>query len=398
MYKNEYEKSGMGNLSCAFWKEPAVLNIYCNNRVLLMPTLKNTWFTVIIYIFIIVIISGCGLRLHKEKTTQGSPVRIGYFHGGKAYALYRAYSNNYFSAEDVEVTLYSKFLDKRRWRRVPVKFKKLKLVNNWNGENRYFGKVSGMEIVKAIEKGIVDGGTVGEASFVAAVANNSSIVAVAMLGQGEETNRLGVIVVRNDVVIRKPEDFKGKTLITPRSGPFNYICLKKFIESIGLDPENDVTIIDQVPEDQLVSILEQKKADGGLYNLNMADRVAIRRVAYVYRKMDWVNPDLPHGLLVFRKDFVEAHPQEIEKIVRAYMKRLKYEKNNPQEKRTADENLGFNKTLYWREERSYPPLVSLDLLNEVQGLMRKYQTISTEVDLEKFINNDFVEEVYKELE
>lgn len=248
--------------------------------------------------------------------------------------------------------------------------------------------------------GILDGGTIGETSFVAAVANDNPIVAVAMLGRGE-TDRLRGIVVRNDVVIRTPEDFKGKTLIAPRSGPFNYICLKKFVESIGLDPEKDVTIIDQVPEDRLLKILEQKKADGGLYNSNMIDQVTTQGVAYVYRKMDWVNPDLLHGLLVFRKDFIEAHPQEIEKIVRAYMKRLKYEKENPEEGKTADENLGFNKVFYWGErlpQYSYPPLVSLDLLNEVQGLMRKYKTISTQVDLGNFINNDFVKKVYAESE
>jgi len=366
-----------------------------------MPTLKNTWVTVITYIFIIVIISGCGLRLHEEKTMQGKPVKIGYFYGGKTYALYRAYSNNYFSAEDVEVMLYSQYLNKHRWRRMPIRFRKLKQKNYLNGENRYFGKVSGLEIIKAIEKGIFDGGTVGEGSFVAAVANNIPVVAVAMLGSGE-TDRLRGIVVRNDVVIRTPEDFKGKTLIAPRSGPFNYICLKKFVESIGLDPEKDVTIIDQVSEDQLVNILQQKKADGGLYSSHIIDQVTTQGVAYLYRKMDWVNPDIFHGLLVFRKDFIEAHPQEIEKIVRAYMKRLKYEEKNPEEGRTDDENLGFKKVLYFQGEHipqyRYPPLVSLDLLNEVQDLMRKYKTINTGVDLGKFINNDFVKKVYKEWE
>jgi len=43
-----------------------------------------------------------------------------------------------------------------------------------------------------------------------------------------------------------------------------------------------------------------------------------------------------------------------------------------------------------------PPTVSLDLLNEMQELLFRHGEIDKKIDLSPFIDNSFVEEIYRE--
>ncbi len=326
---------------------------------------------------------------------SNKPIRIGYFHGGRIHLLYRAYINNYFDDEDIDVELYSEYLLKDGWNKIPKNHEEMEK------NKRTFGRVTGIRIIEAMDKGILVGGTVGESSFVSMITNGSPIIAVAMLGHETIERPAKAIAIRKDIIINKPEDFKGKTLITRRAGPGDGIFLREFIENIGLDPDRDITIIDQVPDNREEEFLKEKKVDGGIFHLHKLRALVTSEIAYLYRKMDWLNPEISHALLVFRKDFVEAHPERVKKIIRAYMRRIKYEHSMPEEEKIKEKRFGLQMILYFQglnlPQYNYPPLVRQDLLKEVQRLLLKYKFIDREIDLEKFINNSFVEEIYKEL-
>lgn len=296
-------------------------------------------------------------------------VRIGYAHAGRAATLWRAYVDRYFWAENVKVEFYSKYLHQNEWHKVSDRIFEM---DKFSEDYNYFGVVGGQEIIEAIEAGELDGGVVGAASFVHAVNNGVPVVAVITLEYDAEDR---AIIMNSNVIINNPEDFKGKTLSTQRTGPDSIIFLKEFIKSIGLDPEKDVTILEQIPEDELYELAKEKKVDGGLWHSPEASMLVKDDLAYIYRKMDWMDPRLSHGLLIFRKDFMETHSVEIEKIVRAYIKKVKHD----------HDILGEN---YPRTD--YPPLVRVDLLEGLQDLLFEYGKIDGKVDLARFINNDFV--------
>ena len=104
---------------------------------------------------------------------------------------------------------------------------------------------------------------------------------------------------------------------------------------------------------------------------------------------------------MFRKDFIEAHPEEVEKIIRAYMKRIKYEHSLPEEEQHKEGPFGIQIKSHYKglslPISSYPPLVRMDLLEEVQRLLLKYKFIDQEINLEDFVDNSFVQEIYEEL-
>lgn len=361
----------------------AILN-YCVNHI---KPLLNAIFLILISLYFI---SGC-----TEPPIKRS-VRIGYFHGGRVHCLYRAYVYNYFEEENVPVELYSQYLNQDRFLLVPKEHRDMK-----EDSEKGFGKLTGTKIIKAIENGILDGGTPGESSFVEAVNKGSPIVAVALLGHDVKRKPGKAFLLRKDVVIKSPDDFRGKKFGTRRAGPGDKIFLSEFFKSIGLNPDKDVTIIDQVSDDRLSELIRKKKIDGALYHLHAGISEIESGLVYLYRPMDWINPELSHALLVFRKDFVKKHPREVKKIIRAYMKRIKYEHALPEEKRLESRDFGLQMLLYYKgmslPQYNYPPVVNVDLLNQMQDLLFNYKIIGKKTNLNKFIDNNFVKKVYEEI-
>jgi len=189
------------------------------------------------------------LKFHKD--AKDNIVKIGYFYGGRIHAIYRAYMNKLFEAEDIDVQLYTQFLLQDDWYEVPKSHQAMLSILLPTSEGmamgREFGKVTGIKIIEAMDQGLFAGGTPGESSFIYQVTKGSPIIAVALLGHDDKNRPGKSIVVRQGLTINSPEDFKGKTFISRRAGPGDAIWLKEFIKSIGLDPKKDVTIMDQSP-------------------------------------------------------------------------------------------------------------------------------------------------------
>lgn len=330
------------------------------------------------------------------------PVQIGYFHGGRTVLFYRAYLSDYFEKEGVNIKLLTKEL----------RGKEMRVVAN-NSDNisklSYYGKVTGEELIDEIIKGNIDGATVGESSFIAAAVKGAPIVAVALLGHDLKEKPGHAIIFSRDIIIKKPADIKGKVLVSRRGGPGERIFLLEFLRNTGLK-ESDVKIIDNIPEDELGDKLRNKEIDGGYYHLSALMREVSNGQAYVYRKLNWVNPELSHALLVFRKDFVEAKPEIIEKIVKAYSARIRFERSLSREERSESvkslqKGKFFQNTYRMSNdfqgmdfpEYEFPPLVSLPLLRRMQALMSQYKIIDKKVDLKQFVDNSFVKKAYEEI-
>jgi len=312
-----------------------------------------------------------------------NPVRIGYFRSARTQMIYRAYIQNYFDQEGVQARLYTGFLGETEFFEVPKSGEETRKIAE---RERRFGVVEGEEIADRIVAGEFDGGTLGSGSFVAAVHKGAPLVAVALLGY--DASPAKSILMRKDVKIVSPDDFKGKTLISPRSGPGTAIFLREFLRDMGLDLEKDVTIIDNVYEDDAKKLLEQGKIDGGLFTLGEAESLVRSGKAYIYRPMDWMNSELSHGLLVFHTDFVKNHPDSVQKFVNGYVKRIAYEKNLAQEQGVAIQKKfqGLKS-----EEHSLPPRVRVDLLEEMQGLLYEYGFIDTKISMSNVVDHSFVE-------
>lgn len=317
------------------------------------------------------------------------PVRIGYFLGGRVNIIYRTYIDNYFDKEGVKVKLYTKFLRGDEIYEVPKTDEETRELMK---KGKRFGKMGGPEIVEKIVRGEFDGGTIGEASFISSISKGMPIMAVAMLGYDSVPGK--AIIMRSDVKIRSPADFKGKTMISRRAGPGDEIFFLEFLKDIGISPD-DLIVISQVDEENATTLLEEKKIDGGLYHLANARRLVLAGTAYVYRPMDWMDSALSHAVLVFHKDYLKNHRDEVQKIVNAYVKRIAYEKSIPDEERDRSWRKGLMMEGEFEELEiptyDLPPKMRVDLLNKMQDLLLEYNDIERKVDIKDFVDDSYVD-------
>ena len=147
--------------------------------------------------------------------TPTAAVRIGYFLGGKTYAFHRAFSAGALESGGDSLTLLSKYLDGGEFVPVPKDPWRLRAMR----DQGKFGKLSGVEVARAIAAGEVDGGTVGESSFIQAAVAGRPIVAVARLQHDQRERPAKAIVLRSGIEISSPADFAGLTLAARRGGP-----------------------------------------------------------------------------------------------------------------------------------------------------------------------------------
>lgn len=328
----------------------------------------------------------------KEFGITKKPIRIGYFHGGRTMLLFRSYLNNEFKRENIQVGFYTKNLNGQDY--YLISDRKSDGINDNN-----FGKVRGGELIDEVVAGKLEGATVGESSFIKAVSDGKPIVAVALLGHDQKDAPAHAIILRKDIKISDPKALKGKILATRRAGDGDATFLKEFLAQSGLKPGEDVKILEQTDDETWMKGLIDGIFDGGYYHQMAVRSLVESGHAYIYRRLDWVDPEMSQALLVFHKDFVKNNPDKIYKIIKVYMERIQYEHKLTTEERTKIVN-GMQMDDYFQNmnlpQYTYPPLVSIDLLKSMRALLEKQQIKLGSEEIESHIDNSFVNRLINE--
>ncbi len=315
-----------------------------------------------------------------------TPTRLGYFHGGRTNMVYRAYIHGCLDEGAAPVALLTHRLRSKSYFTIAK--------DEWLESGMGEGKVSGVELVDAIASGTFDGGMIGEASFIDAVRRRLPITAVALLGHQTRGHPGHALIVRRDLVIRSPRDFRGKTLISRRAGPMDEALLRAFVAAQGLVPGKDVRILPQVDEDDSVSLLASGKIDGGFYHLLLGELVVRRGFGRIYRPMDWADPEMLQAVLVFNDEFLRHHPERAQRIVSGYIARIGAERRLPESARDRSGMTGMMMEESFRgltiPTYDSVPFVRVGLLDEAQRLLVAYGGQPRLVDLRPWIDNGFV--------
>lgn len=340
-------------------------------------------------------------------------VRVGYVDSNRSRMLYRARLFGHFERAGVRVELWTRFSRAEGLVRIPRSHEGyLALRRREPGLGR-LGKFTGIEAVSRMLEGQWDAAVVGEASFLVSAHRGSPIVAVAMLGHDVADYPGYSILLSTRVVIRGPADFRGKRLVSRRAGPSDEIFLREFLESVGLAGDPAVRVRHQVPDEDVLRLLPEGEIDGGLYHLKDEIKLTESGAAYRFRGMDWVDPELPHALLVFPRDFPAANPDAVGRLLDGYLSRIALERSREHRPRwrpvenAADPGLGIERAIKsmshpvheGRRVPSYdlPPLVRPELLRRMQDLLLKHGRIDRKVRLDEYVDNRFVQEAYRRL-
>lgn len=331
-----------------------------------------------------------------SNVTSKEEIRIGYFHGGRVFVPYRAYVFKEFDKAGLNVVFYTA-KESNELFPVPKSALEMKKIRE---KIPNFGRLTGRTIIDYITKDELDGGAVGESSFIEAAEMGLPIVAVAKLGHDTKGK---AIIVRKGSGIKEPKDFIGKTMISREAGPGDSTFLREFFESIGINP-SEVNIIDYASPSYVTEALKDDEVDGGFYHHLKVVKLVSEGSAEIYQPFDWVNPELSQALLIFRKDYYDSHQKEIKKFLEVYLDRIKYERDHPVEDYYGQgevEEKGLRVHLRFAgmdlSRFDYPPLLNEDLLNQMQDLLQKHKTVEyPPVDLSPYINQTLLQELMNE--
>jgi ABC-type nitrate/sulfonate/bicarbonate transport system substrate-binding protein len=336
-------------------------------------------------------------------TTTARPlIRVGTFIGGRTNIVFRTSTHGYFDRAGLDVRLLTKNLHGHKIFVIAPGAAAAQSQEKKMGIEVY-SKMTGIEIVDLMNLGRADAGLIGESSFISCVVRGDPIVAVALLGHDRKDMPGHAMVLRKDIAIRGPEDFKGLRLASRRAGPGDVTFLREFLASEKVDP-SWVTILDQMSDDDQTKQLVLHKIDGGYFHMLTVRTLIMNDLVRLYRPLNWMNAEMSQAVLVFRRDFVRQNPEAVTRFVEAYMRRIRDEKPMPATVPSSKtdwldrgltrkhEFMGMSMPVY-----DDVPLVRPELLGEMQRLLLKYQEIPRAADLTPAIDNSFVEEADRRL-
>jgi hypothetical protein len=322
-------------------------------------------------------------------------LRIGYALGAPTSILLRAKVFGDFKRAGVPVELYAKSLRGQAYEPISE--------YSADGGDKYGAKATGGELIAGLLAGRWELATVGDGSFLEALAQGQPIVAVAELGHDVKGASSHGFALRRGVVISKPGDYMGKLLASRRAGPSDAVLLLEYLEQAGLDlardsieipklpataaeraalPKDKLTLVHGVYEDDLRSGVESGIIDGGFVHIGGFERGRDRLT--IVKPLDaWADPSISNVLLVCRRDFLRdaVRRRQLKLLLKAYMGRIRYEKSLPSEtRRYAGKEKRWLRMDGGVQGLSMPqyddlPRVDLNALHGMLTLLRKHRRI-----------------------
>ncbi len=124
--------------------------------------------------------------------------------------------------------------------------------------------------------------------------------------------------------IKKAADLQGKRLGTARFGGSSYISAMIALNYLGLDPRRDrITIMQTGLDPERVTALEQKALDAAMLQ-RLATKIMISKGYNPLLNLNQAKIPYQNTVLAAKRDFIAAHPKDMENFVRATVEAYGY--------------------------------------------------------------------------
>lgn len=187
---------------------------------------------------------------------------------------------------------------------------------------------AGVDAMNAAMAGKADLGTVADVPVMFAGLKGEQLSVVATIASTPDYMR---IVARRDRLITRPADLRGKTFGV-RAGTSSEYFLAAFLTFHGISP-GDVRTVD-MPLPRMAEALAKGEIDAAVsWDPYASDeqkalgKNAVTFTNYYLYILDWN--------IVGRSDYVKAHPEVMEKLLKALIKATSYIQGHPEESEAA---------------------------------------------------------------
>ncbi len=172
---------------------------------------------------------------------------------------------------------------------------------------------SNTEIVEALQRGDLQIGAIPVTTAITAIDHGADLRIVAMTGRGSDG-----LLVRRDSGITSWEDLRGKRIATIRASILDVLLLQA-LETHGLDPSRDVTLVYFQKLGDMISALKTGQVDATSNTEPFMTDAVRQGWGHIlgYYTEQW--PDHPCCVVVARGDLLRQHPETVERVLRAHI-------------------------------------------------------------------------------
>ncbi len=201
-------------------------------------------------------------------------------------------------------------------------------------------------------------------------------------------------MVRRDSGINDVGDLAGKTIAVHGLGTTLDLTLRMGLEQQGIDPAKDVTIT-QVKISNMPQALLKGDVDAA-FVFPMAMPQLEDEVDVILTPADVFQEGAPFGIVFFTEDFIQKHPDEVRRFIKAYLRGLQWAKDNPLEASdVAAEDTGLAREV--AERIPWPAfnpsgVVGEDSFMKMIEAIRKYdpESLGRDVTVDEFVDYRFL--------
>ena len=129
--------------------------------------------------------------------------------------------------------------------------------------------------------------------------------------------------------ITKPQDLKGKSIAVSRFGAGSDFITRMALQSWGLDPAKDVTILQLGNSPARLGALLTGKIQGSIINLSQQTR-ARRAGLRVLADLSQIDVEYPQGVIYTTPAFISKRPDVLLRFTRAYVESVQLFKRDRQ--------------------------------------------------------------------
>ncbi|GCE21037.1 ABC transporter substrate-binding protein [Dictyobacter kobayashii] len=200
---------------------------------------------------------------------------------------------------------------------------------------------AGPALMEALTAGDIDIGYVGPNpainTYVTTHGDALRIIAGASSGGAS-------FIVRPGANIKTASDLKGKKLATPQKGGTQDIALRHYLQINNLKTTDNGGDIQILPTDNanILNEFKQGQIDGAWVPEPWASRLVNEANGTIFldERSTWPNNKFITTLVVVRKDFLDQHPDIVQKFLQAHVETVQYINNNlPAAEKVANEQL-----------------------------------------------------------
>jgi NitT/TauT family transport system substrate-binding protein len=173
---------------------------------------------------------------------------------------------------------------------------------------------------------LISGDThIGQGSGAAAVLSRLSGSNVTIIGTPVNVIQMSLVTTPD---INRPQDLRGKTLGVSRFGSLTDLGLRKAVSEFGLDPSNDIKVIQTGGVPEVLLYMQQGVIKGGLVSSPTLEKA--KDLGYKeFLNLAEVNYRYPSTALLTTDAFIKSRPQTLNRFLKATLEGLKYAKANP---------------------------------------------------------------------